>query len=136
VARSTHLHGWTRDDAALILSNAVGVAKSAIDVLTVDRTGLVRTGHIDNVINETARLIAGRNELFVTRAVDNVENVFAMDLGTGRLRSISTNVRLDDTFGSVEPYGPNFVIGGLHRKTVDINILDARGTAKAGRTGR
>ena len=73
-----------------------------------------------------SRLEPRSSDLYVTRSLDGIENLFAYSLVTHKLRQVSENSVRGVTFGGVTPLGGDHVIGIRHEQTRDIHLLDTR----------
>lgn len=123
------LRGWLDDGAGLVLARSVAFSETdqtwTMELLVVAMNGAVRqTVQIDQV-SSLSQLLPRQSDLYITRSVGGVGNLFAYSFVARKLRQISENSVLDVTFGSVAPLGADHVVGIRHEQTADIHLLDA-----------
>jgi len=124
------MRGWLKNGAGVVLTRSAVFDRTdqtwTYDVLTVSRDGVLsRSGAIDHV-TAVSRLEPRSSDLYVTRSLDGIENLFAYSLVTHKLRQVSENSVRGVTFGGVTPLGGDHVIGIRHEQTRDIHLLDTR----------
>jgi hypothetical protein len=124
------VHGWLKNDDGVVLTRSAVFDPTdqtwTYDVLTVSRDGsLSRLGVIDHV-TAVSRFEPRSSDLYITRSLDGIENLFAYSLVTHKSRQVSENSVRGVTFGGVTPLGGNHVIGIRHEQTRDIHLLDTR----------
>lgn len=124
-----YLRGWLPNDRGVVLvrSRTVHDDRTAdLDILVVAQTGAVSlTGSIDRAFASTSRLDASRGLVYVTGLERGVPNVFAVPVGGGPVRRVTTNTRDDVTFGGLEPLDRERWLGVQFERTSDIWLMEA-----------
>ena len=125
----TYLRGWLRDGTGLIVARAL--ARDAentrtFELLIVSPDGAIaQAGTVDKVAS-VSRFMPQYSDLYFTRSIDGIGNLFAYSFSTRKSRQVSQNSQRDVTFGSAAPLGASHVVGIRHEQTKDIHLLDAR----------
>ena len=120
-----HLRGWTRT-GGLVLAEFAGTGDRALDVLVVDPDGAERQRDPIQTVEGVSKLDPRRDELYLTRQVNGASNLFAWSVAERRLRQVSDNSVIDETFGGAELLGADAVLGFRHRKMKDVYLLTPR----------
>jgi serine/threonine protein kinase len=123
------LRGWLPDGAGLVLARSIDFNEAnawTLELMVISAEGAVRQkATIDHVVN-VSRLVPQYTDLYFTRSVEGIGNLFAYSFASRKVRRASENSVLDVTYGSVAPLGADHVVGIRHEQTRDIQLLDAR----------
>ena len=131
--RGLRLRGWLRRDAALIITRFVAIDANltwTVELMVLHPDGTLRqTDTIDRVVS-VSHLGSRQSDLYFTRSVDGVGNLFAYSIAARKSRQVSENSVRDVTIGGATSLGDEYVVGIRHEQTRDIHILDARPPAR------
>jgi serine/threonine protein kinase len=123
------LRGWLPNDTALVIARRLeqsSLLTRKFEVLTVSADGTVRRAAIvDHVVN-LAHMSPPSPELYFTRAVEGIGNLWTFSFATGRQRQLTESAVRDVIFGAATPLGRNYVVGIRHEQTSDVYLLDTR----------
>jgi Tol biopolymer transport system component len=129
--------GWLQGDSGLLLARSLSFDADqtwTLELIVVSPDGTARqSGTIDRVVN-VSRLVPRHSEVYFTRAVEGIGNLFAYSLSARKPRPVSESSVRDVTFGGIAALGADHVVGIRHEQTRDIHLLDAR--PRAGQRGQ
>jgi serine/threonine protein kinase len=102
------------------------------DVLLIANNRIQRVGTIEHGFTATVRVNPSGRELYVTRVLKGLHNVFAFALETGQLTAITQNALPGVTFSGFEPTGAHAWIGVREERRDDIWLIQQTPPTRAG----
>ena len=123
---SLFTRGWTSSTTILLLKRiSVNVGGTArVEMVEIDLQGRARRLQaVDGAFPVTARLDAKRSLLYVTRADGGIHNIFAINLGSGAMTSVTRNRQPGVTFSGIEPLADGRVVYSRNERRQDIWLV-------------
>jgi hypothetical protein len=118
--RSMYYRGWTRDGRGHIIVDQIRRSGPVRIFEVSGPDGVREIASVDGGIPGTVRVDARRQLLYMTRALEGLQNIVSVSLQTGEVQQVTSNRQQGAWFSDIEIREDGAVLFALDRRSSDI----------------